>query len=123
MDAKKQDKRPGLDEIAGKIVELKAKGLSVVMCHSVFDLLHIAHIRHFKQARQLGDVLVVTLLPDQFVNFGREPTQIPSPVSSRSLPTELNRDYARRLSQCRREIRKDKWRSTFATPLREILRT
>ena len=32
--------------------------------------LHIGHVRHFEQARELGDVLVVTLTPDRFVNKG-----------------------------------------------------
>ena len=28
----------------------------VVLCHGVFDLLHIGHIRYFEQARQAGDI-------------------------------------------------------------------
>ena len=32
------------------------------------DLLHIWHIRHLKEARRLGDLLVVTLTADQYVN-------------------------------------------------------
>jgi rfaE bifunctional protein nucleotidyltransferase chain/domain len=44
--------------------------LTVVHCHGVFDLLHIGHIRHFEEARQMGDVLVVTLTADQYVNKG-----------------------------------------------------
>ncbi len=39
-------------------------------CHGVFDLLHVGHIRHFKQARKYGDVLVVTITPDKYVNKG-----------------------------------------------------
>ncbi len=42
----------------------------IVHCHGVFDLMHIGHIRHFEQARQFGDVLVVTITPDRFVNKG-----------------------------------------------------
>jgi cytidyltransferase-like protein len=33
-------------------------------------LLHIGHIRHFEQAKKLGDILVVTLTPDEHVNKG-----------------------------------------------------
>lgn len=43
---------------------------TLVQCHGVFDLLHIGHIKHFKQARSFGDVLVVTITPDRFVNKG-----------------------------------------------------
>ena len=42
----------------------------VVHCHGVFDLLHIGHIRYLQQASRLGDILVVTITPDEFVNKG-----------------------------------------------------
>ncbi len=48
----------------------QAAGRSVVHCHGVFDPLHVGHIRHFKDARRFGDVLVVTVTPDRFVNKG-----------------------------------------------------
>ena len=32
--------------------------------------MHIGHIRHFEQAKKLGDILVVTVTPDRFVNKG-----------------------------------------------------
>ena len=42
----------------------------IVHCHGVFDLLHIGHIRHLENAKKYGDVLVVTVTPDRFVNKG-----------------------------------------------------
>ncbi len=45
-------------------------GKKVVHCHGVFDLLHIGHIRYIRKAKKLGDVLVVTLTRDEFVNKG-----------------------------------------------------
>jgi rfaE bifunctional protein kinase chain/domain/rfaE bifunctional protein nucleotidyltransferase chain/domain len=45
-------------------------GKKVVHCHGCFDLLHIGHIRHFTEAKSLGDLLVVTVTPDCFVNKG-----------------------------------------------------
>jgi rfaE bifunctional protein nucleotidyltransferase chain/domain len=59
-----------LDILAKEVSRLKGSDKKVVMCHGVFDLLHIGHIRHFENAKQNGDVLVVTLTPDQFVNKG-----------------------------------------------------
>ena len=59
-----------LEDLAATLGRLRAAGKRVVHCHGVFDLLHIGHVRHFEQARQLGDVLVVTLTPDRFVNKG-----------------------------------------------------
>ena len=63
----------GLEELAGLLRDEQAKDRKVTLCHGVFDLLHIGHIRHFEQARKFGDVLAVTTTPDQFVNkgFGR----------------------------------------------------
>ena len=57
---------------------LRAQGKRIVHCHGVFDLLHIGHIKHLEAARNLGDLLVVTITPDRFVNKG--PRQFsPSP--------------------------------------------
>ncbi|MBI3457050.1 MAG: adenylyltransferase/cytidyltransferase family protein [Candidatus Rokubacteria bacterium] len=63
-------KRLGLEALAQRVVELRGRGATVVMCHGVFDLVHVGHIRHFEQARRHGDVLIVTVTPDRFVNKG-----------------------------------------------------
>lgn len=57
-------------ELAELLSSIRAQGKKVVHCHGVFDLMHIGHIRHFEQARRFGDVLVVTVTPDRFVNKG-----------------------------------------------------
>jgi rfaE bifunctional protein nucleotidyltransferase chain/domain len=59
-----------LDELAVVLGALRARGRRVVHCHGVFDLLHPGHIRHFEAARAYGDVLVVTITPDEFVAKG-----------------------------------------------------
>lgn len=59
-----------LDELAQCLDKEREKGKKIVLSHGVFDLLHMGHIRHLEQARQMGDVLVVTLTQDQFVNKG-----------------------------------------------------
>ena len=46
------------------------KKFKIVQCHGVFDLLHIGHIRHFKKAKSYGDILVVSVTDDKFVNKG-----------------------------------------------------
>ncbi len=60
----------GLDELAAVCRDLRAQGRGVVLCHGCFDLLHIGHIRYFRQARAMGDVLVVTVSPDRYVDKG-----------------------------------------------------
>ena len=59
-----------LQDLVPILERLRADNKRIVHCHGVFDLLHIGHIRHFEQARKLGDVLVVTLTPDRYVNKG-----------------------------------------------------
>ena len=64
--------------LRNKIVEVKAlrklkhklRRKKIVLCHGVFDLLHIGHINYFKSAKKLGDVLVVSITDDKFVNKG-----------------------------------------------------
>ncbi|MDW8264756.1 MAG: PfkB family carbohydrate kinase [Gemmataceae bacterium] len=53
-----------------EVLAQKRAGKTVVHCHGVFDPLHIGHIRHFQQAKKLGDILVVTITPDRYVNKG-----------------------------------------------------
>ena len=52
------------------ISKYKNQKKRIVLCHGVFDLLHIGHIKHFKEAKDLGDILVVTVTPDRYVNKG-----------------------------------------------------
>ena len=65
-----QAKIQELDTLANHLDEVRAQGRKVVLCHGVFDLLHIGHIRHFEEAKSFGDVLVVTITPDRYVNKG-----------------------------------------------------
>lgn len=45
----------------------------IVLCHGVFDLLHVGHIKYFEQAKSYGNTLIVSVTSDEFVNkgFGR----------------------------------------------------
>jgi rfaE bifunctional protein nucleotidyltransferase chain/domain len=59
-----------LDELALEIERLRAEGKKIVHCHGCFDLMHPGHIKHFQAAKKMGDVLVVTLSPDRYVDKG-----------------------------------------------------
>ena len=48
----------------------RAQGRKVVLSHGVFDVVHPGHIRHLEAAKHAGDVLVVTVTPDEYVNKG-----------------------------------------------------
>jgi rfaE bifunctional protein nucleotidyltransferase chain/domain len=36
----------------------------------VFDLLHIGHINYLQSAKKLGDILIVSVTEDKFINKG-----------------------------------------------------
>ncbi|MCX5790434.1 MAG: PfkB family carbohydrate kinase [Elusimicrobia bacterium] len=59
-----------LAQLSPILRRLREQGKRIVHCHGVFDLMHLGHIRHFQQAKKLGDVLVVTLTQDRWVNRG-----------------------------------------------------
>jgi rfaE bifunctional protein nucleotidyltransferase chain/domain len=59
-----------LNKISSIINEQKKNGRKIVQCHGVFDLLHPGHIRHFQEAKKQGDILIVSITPDKFVNKG-----------------------------------------------------
>jgi rfaE bifunctional protein kinase chain/domain/rfaE bifunctional protein nucleotidyltransferase chain/domain len=59
-----------MPDLVKRIAELRARGLRVVHAHGVFDLLHPGHIRHLREARSFGNVLVVTITDDAHVNKG-----------------------------------------------------
>lgn len=58
------------ETLAVQLARLKSDGKRIVQCHGVFDLLHVGHIRYFNSAKKLGDVLVVSITPDAYVNKG-----------------------------------------------------
>ena len=49
---------------------LRKNKKKIVLCHGVFDLVHIGHVEHFHEAKQKGDVLVVSVTSDSYVNKG-----------------------------------------------------
>jgi len=59
-----------LNELPGVLKPYRDANKKIVHCHGVFDLLHIGHIRYFEQARSFGDILVVTLTQDVYVDKG-----------------------------------------------------
>ena len=59
-----------IEKLAKKIQILKVKGKKIVHCHGCFDLMHPGHIKYFQAAKKMGDVLIVTISPDMYVDKG-----------------------------------------------------
>lgn len=48
----------------------KHPGKKIVHCHGVFDLFHFGHLSHLQSAKAFGDILVVTVTANRYVNKG-----------------------------------------------------
>ena len=59
-----------LDYLAEKLSEYKRGGKKVVLCHGCFDLMDPGHIKYFQASKNMGDILVVTVTPDKYVDKG-----------------------------------------------------
>lgn len=57
------------NELKEAVDRLKAEGKKIVFTNGCFDIIHIGHIRYLKEARTLGDVLVVGLNSDKSVSM------------------------------------------------------
>jgi len=73
-----------IDQLISKVQQEKKKGKEIIHCHGVFDLVHIGHIKHFKEAKQAGDFLLVSITSDKFVNKG-----LGRPIFSENLRAEF----------------------------------
>lgn len=85
----------GITDLSSELSTLRSQDPSntVVQCHGVFDLLHIGHIRHFEQAKGMGDTLVVTLTPDRYVNKGANRPAFPETLRAEALASLDCVDY------------------------------
>tara|TARA_B100000579_G_C22844098_1_gene863354 strand:+ start:573 stop:2093 length:1521 start_codon:yes stop_codon:yes gene_type:complete len=65
-----REKINSIESLKKIIAKLKTKGKKIVLCHGVFDLLHVGHINHFQESKKYADILVVSVTSDSFVNKG-----------------------------------------------------
>lgn len=56
-----------MDLMLAERARLRAAGRRLVFTNGVFDLLHVGHVRYLRQARTLGDALVVAINSDRSV--------------------------------------------------------
>jgi rfaE bifunctional protein nucleotidyltransferase chain/domain len=51
-------------------IKNKYRDKKIVLVHGVFDVIHLGHLEYFKEAKSFGDILIVSVTSDQFVNKG-----------------------------------------------------
>src|ERR1044071_8810408 len=78
------DKIKTLGELGEISTAARTEGRKVVLAHGVFDILHVGHKRHLDIGKRHGDLLIVTLTTDRFVNKGPD-----RPVFAERLRAEM----------------------------------
>jgi len=64
--------------------EARSQGRVLVFTNGVFDLLHPGHVRYLKDARGLGDVLMVGVNSDRSVRANKGPGRPVNPAGERA---------------------------------------
>lgn len=73
----------GWNELKEVVDAAKAAGKRVVFTNGCFDIIHIGHVRHLREAKSLGDILVVALNTDNSVS-GIKPGRPVTPEAQRA---------------------------------------
>ena len=82
-----------LEVLAEKLADLKSRGKKIVHCHGCFDMMHPGHIKYFQASKEMGDVLVVTVTPDQFVDKGPDRPVFDQNLRAESIAALESVDY------------------------------
>ena len=72
------------NELKAKIDRLKRKGKKVVFTNGCFDILHAGHTRYLREARKLGDALILALNSDSSVRSIKGPMRPIVPEAERA---------------------------------------
>lgn len=59
-----------LKNLNSTLDKIRLKNKKIVLCHGVFDFFHLGHLNYFHSAKKFGDLLIVSLTADKFVNKG-----------------------------------------------------
>lgn len=73
-----------INDIAQCLELYQRRGDKIVHAHGCFDLLHLGHMKYLEAAKSAGDVLVVSVTADKYVNKG-----LNRPVFSQSQRAEM----------------------------------
>ena len=80
-------------EIDNLVEKISSTGKKITLCHGVFDLLHPGHIRHLAKAKELGEILIVSITADKYVNKGPGRPAFPEGLRAESLANIISVDY------------------------------
>ena len=61
------------EQLHALLAPQRARGIRIAFTNGVFDLLHLGHLRYLRQARHLGDLLVVGVNSDESARLLKGP--------------------------------------------------
>jgi len=70
-----KEKILSMDRMLAERERLRAAGKRLVFTNGVFDLLHVGHVSYLREARALGDALVVAINSDRSVRELKGPSR------------------------------------------------
>ncbi len=83
-----------LSETIDKVKALKQSGKVVVQSHGVFDIIHPGIIKHLNHAKELGDILIVSVIKDKDVHRGPGRPVFPEAFRVENVASLQQVDYA-----------------------------
>jgi rfaE bifunctional protein kinase chain/domain/rfaE bifunctional protein nucleotidyltransferase chain/domain len=69
------------------------KKKTIVLCHGVFDIVHPGHLRHLAHAKSKGDILIVSITADKFIEKGLNRPHVPENLRALNLSVFEMVDY------------------------------
>jgi D-glycero-beta-D-manno-heptose 1-phosphate adenylyltransferase len=75
-----------LGQLLDIVKNLKKENKTIVTTNGCFDIIHVGHVRYLKQAKDLGDVLIIALNSDYSVKRLKGPTR---PINSENDRAEV----------------------------------
>ena len=72
------------DQLAERVRQERAGGLTFAFANGAFDLLHVGHIRYLEAARQEADRLIVAVNDDESVGRAKGPARPIMPAADRA---------------------------------------
>lgn len=81
------------EKIAQVIDEYRLSKKTIALCHGVFDLLHPGHLRHLAKAKEIADVVLVSITADKYVNKGPNRPAFPENLRVEALASIVSVDF------------------------------
>lgn len=79
-----KDKIKGIDELKAIVAQAKGEGKTIVFTNGCFDLLHRGHLHLLREAKRLGDLLIVAVNSDRSVKTIKGPDRPILPQADRA---------------------------------------